>query len=209
MFDQCSAEGKKQSVISWETTLAAVSNAINNLPVARCEGSTAATRDELDVLTRNRILLGRNNMRSPGLAVSVSGQNPMKLLSKLQEINTKFYETLMKNISEFIATPKWFSSEQCCRVGDVVLFLASEGAMTEQWHLAIVCKKISVEGNPAQFQLKYRNAGEKTFRKTDRSARELTVIHSVHDLDFNTTEHWWEFKTSAQFAVHCHTPLQN
>ena len=54
-----------KSILDWETTFSYVSNFINNLPMARMTNSRSLSSDISEILTPNRLLLGKNNQRSP------------------------------------------------------------------------------------------------------------------------------------------------
>ena len=86
MFSDSEAMQEKQSILSWETTFQFISNSINNLPIARTSHSTGASRGELDhVLSANRILIGRNNFRSPEVLFDISG-DPLNHLERNHKI---------------------------------------------------------------------------------------------------------------------------
>ena len=76
-----------QSPLMWETTFARISNALNDLPIAK-GGNTRVASDSFDVITPNRLLLGRNNMRGlsgDGIDIETSA-NLQKLLARSHEI---------------------------------------------------------------------------------------------------------------------------
>ena len=187
IFAQQSVKQLKQSLLSWETTLASVANFINNLPMARLSGATNSTR-EIDILTRNRLLLGRNNYRSPDGDFFVPGQ-PAQRLDQIKEINGFFYRKLMENISEFIDYPKWYDSDKDVEEGDVVIFMSEEKDMAIVWTIGMVDSRESAPTMPGKWKIRYYNASEAFARFTVRSSRELVVIHSVLDLDYNSEEH--------------------
>ena len=54
---------QRLSVLQWETVSAEVLNAINDLPLAL--GNIVSDFENMDVITTNRLKLGRNNERSP------------------------------------------------------------------------------------------------------------------------------------------------
>ena len=54
---------QRLSVLQWETISAEVSNATNDLPLAL--GNIVSDFENMDVITTNRLKLGRNNERSP------------------------------------------------------------------------------------------------------------------------------------------------
>ena len=52
-------------MVQWETLGQQISNSINNLPIGLGLGNKCDMLENLDLLTPNRLLLGRNNNRSP------------------------------------------------------------------------------------------------------------------------------------------------
>ena len=62
-----SVHNARLSVIQWE-----ISNTINDLPVAI--GNETEDLENLDLITPNRIRLGRNNSRSPIGPVEITGK---------------------------------------------------------------------------------------------------------------------------------------
>ena len=189
----------RQSIISWETTLGALTNDINNLPLARTEVSTQSNRGEFEILTRNRLLLGRNNYRSPDGKFSVDG-NPMKLLENILEINTYFYLTIVRNLAEWVPQPKWHRNTRDCNTGDVVAFRFKEGAMVEIWRLGVIGNKLSKEGGPGKWEVKYKNLGDVEYTVTPRSSREITVVHRIGELDYNTEDAYLEITADIAYS---------
>ncbi|HIM99666.1 MAG TPA: hypothetical protein EYM61_00620 [Deltaproteobacteria bacterium] len=201
VFRENQLEAQKQSIISWETTLAFVANTLNNLPIARVasSGQVQADRDELEVITKNRLLLGRNNNRSPEGDFEISC--PGRRLDKIREINRTWYRALLENLGAFVPIPKWFKSSEDCKVGDLVMFLVREGEIIVKWQLGILVKRLSKEDSPVVWEVRYKNASEEVFRKTPRSIRELTVVHSQDDLEYNSSEHFWSYFVSTNFFM--------
>ena len=60
-----------QTALEWETLFAKIANAINDLPIAK--GNCSNVKDlGFEMITPNRLLLGRNNFRSlegPGMVI--------------------------------------------------------------------------------------------------------------------------------------------
>ena len=54
---------ERLSIFQWETLAAEISNSINNLPLTI--GNITGDLENLDLITPNRLQLGRNNDRSP------------------------------------------------------------------------------------------------------------------------------------------------
>ena len=192
----------KNSVLGWETLFAIVANTINNVPIARIASSTTSSRGEADeILTPNRLLLGRNNFRSLE-RIDRSGTNLDKVTEKHHEIQKLFFELLLKNIFELVPQPKWFKNDEDLKIDDVVLFIYKESAYTSEhhWRLGRVNKIISTE-KPIKVSIEYKNNNETKFRHTERTSRELVVIHRTTDLDYNTRSHHEILFTLAHFSL--------
>ena len=74
---------QRLSVLQWETISAEVSNAINDLPLAL--GNIVSNFENMDLITPNRLKLGRNNKRSPVSPMKVVG-NHLKVLEENKKI---------------------------------------------------------------------------------------------------------------------------
>ena len=62
---ELSMANERLSVLEWETLSADIANTINDLPLAL--GNITGDFEQIDLLTQNRLLLGRDNDRSPTL----------------------------------------------------------------------------------------------------------------------------------------------
>ena len=76
----------------WETTFAQIANALNDLPIAKSNNSNSQT-ERFDVITLNRLLLGRNNrrgLRGEGIGFKASA-NLQKVLAQSHAIFGAWY----------------------------------------------------------------------------------------------------------------------
>ena len=179
--------------------MAMAANAINNLPIAHT--GTHEQQEEIDAVSRNRLLIGRNNTRSPEGDITVKGLTLEKQLEKVKEINTEVFRIIMENLGQFIDRPKWHTNTESLEIGDVVVFRHKEGDSAETWLLGRVERRFRKDGEPDQFLIKHKNAAENVFRHTKRIARELCLVHSIHDVDFNCEEHLWEYTTARAYYL--------
>ena len=150
----------KHSVLGWETLFASFANMINNLPIARTNSSTQGNRGEADeILTPNRLILGRNNVRSLE-KLDRSGTDLDGIFEKNLKIQRNFYELLMKNVFELVPQPKWYKSDNYLKVGDIVLYVHKESAYTSDhfWRLGRV-REIIAKTKPVKAVIEYRNVG--------------------------------------------------
>ena len=176
-------QGARLSVLEWETLCAEISNSINNLPVAI--GNETEELESLDLITPNRLRLGRNNSRSPVGPLELTGKVD-RLLTLKTEVFQSWWETwLVSAPPKLVPHPKWFKSDEDLQVGDVVLFDKGEGSLVGEYHYGMVEETfVRKDDRVCSVRLRYRNAEEGTgFRTTKRAARGLVVIHRVDEID--------------------------
>ena len=100
---------ERLSIIQWETLLASIANTVNNLPLGL--GNKVYCIENLDLITPNRLLLGRNNQRSPTSTLTLVDD-----YSKILETNDKIFKSwfkfwLVSCVPELIQVTKWFKSD--------------------------------------------------------------------------------------------------
>ena len=103
-----------QSPKMWETTFARVAYALNDLPIAKGNTHSGTVMDNFDIITPNRILLGRNKKRGmSGEGIDFeSSANLQRLLAGRQEIFSMWYHLYIEIIHLLNATPgKWKRSD--------------------------------------------------------------------------------------------------
>ena len=101
-----SISNERLSVMQWETIASTISNAINNLPLAL--GSIKADFESMDLITPNRLLLGRNNDRCPVGPVLVSGDYDKIIRDNERIYNAWFENWLVSHVPKLMDHPKWF-----------------------------------------------------------------------------------------------------
>ena len=179
---------KKLSMIQWETLGLQVSNSINNLPIGL--GSKTELLESLDILTPNRLILGRNNDRSPTAPLEVSHDLRRIVASNNDIYRSWFQEWLISHVPSLIDQPKWFVSDRSIAIGDVVLFLKSERQFDLQYQYGLVVKTYeSKDGLIRSVEVEYQNPGESVKRRTNRGVRDLVVIHQVDEVGISKELH--------------------
>ena len=176
---------QRLSLIQWETFTAEIANAINNLPIGL--RNKVAELEKADLLTPNRLKLGRNNNRSPEGTLLVTGI-PGKFIKENETIFNSWFETwLISYVPTLMIHPKWFKDDIDVKIGDVVLFLKKESELSATYQYGMIHKiKASKDGKIRTVVVKYRNALEDTDRFTDRAVRSLVIIHPVDELSILT-----------------------
>ena len=169
------------SIIQWETLGQQIANSINNMPIGL--GNKTESLESLDILTPNRLILGRNNNRNP--------TQPLELKEDLRgiiESNKKIFEAwfrewLTSYVPTLVERPKWFVTERNICVGDIVLFLKSEQEFNQQYQYGKVTVTYeSKDGIVRVVEVQYQNASENVKRSTKRSVRDLVVIHQYDEI---------------------------
>ena len=86
-------QNERLSILQWETICAVIANSINDLPIAI---GNLIDVENMDLITPNRLLLGRNNDRSP-TGDSIISLNPTKLLDQNSRIYDAWFESWLLN----------------------------------------------------------------------------------------------------------------
>ena len=173
--------GHRLSIIDWETLGDQIANAINNLPIG--VGNLCRDLENIDLITPNRLLLARNNNRSPAGTLEVT-HDVSKLIEQNDNIFKVWFQAWVTSCVQHLTfQPKWFKSDEDIKVGDVVLFLKSDKEFEKLYQYGLIC-----EIHPGRDQrirrvtVEYQNKDEKTRRKVSRGTREIVVIHPVGEL---------------------------
>ena len=133
---------------------------------------------DVDILTPNRLILGRNNNRNPTEPLKIE-----KDIRRIIESNNKIFEVWFKEwltsyVPSLVEKPKWFITEKNVSIGDVILFLKSEKEFDRQYQYGIIIDYIkSRDAIIRTVEIEYRNHNENMKRRTRRGVRDLIVIH--------------------------------
>ena len=176
--------------IQWECLFAKISNAIGNLPIARGDTSNE-TNLGFEIITPNRLLMGRNNYRSlegAGITLDMS-YNLTSLLDRNREIYKNWFEIFISNIHLLDLRPnKWLKSSRSPVKDDIVLFIYNDSGCSKNeitWKLgkviAVTRRKVSIA---------YSNKGSNAKCTMVRSVRDISIIYSVGELMINTQAHF-------------------
>ena len=177
-----SVTNERLSIVQWETLMAQISNSINNLPIGL--KNRRSNLENLDLLTPNRLILGRNNERCPNKPLILCPDHKKMLETNLNIFRAWFDAWIISYVPTLVERPKWHTSNGSIQVGDVILFLKSEKEYDLQYQYGIVSKvQPGKDGRVRKVEVEYRNFNEGVSRKTQRTVRELVIIHPVDELD--------------------------
>ena len=172
---------EKLSVLQWETVGAEVANTMNDMPLAL--GNATSDFEIADLITPNRLKMGRNNSRSPDGALMVT-TNPTKFMESNKNIfNSWFSSWLLSYVPKLMYQPKWFVTTHHLKKNDVILFLKNDSLLETKYQYGIVHEIFeNRDGYIRKANIRYRNSNENNDRYTCRAVRELIVIHKVDEI---------------------------
>ena len=173
---------QRLSILQWETLVSSIANSINNMPLAL--KGIVGDLENLDILTPNRLKLGRNNERSPVEPVQLIS-NPSKLIEENRKIFDSWFENwLLSHVPKLLKQEKWFTTSDEIKIGDIVLFLKNDSKICSTYQYGkVISIEFSSDGLARHANVRYMNANEKVFRETRRSTRNLIIIKHVDEVD--------------------------
>ena len=154
--------------------------------------------DITEIITANRLLLGRNNFRSLSHVLEEEGVTYKDRLSRNDMINKSWQTLLQRLIPDLSERPKWHKSSSIQpEVGDYVFFChreSSAGGEHEEWKVGLVIKIEESESSPStsKYYLEYRQVIKQKNKKpedwkvaiqvTDRHMRDLVLLFTEAEL---------------------------
>jgi hypothetical protein len=185
------------TALQWETVFAKMSSEIDDLPIARADGSSG---DELgwDLLTPNKLKLGRSNNRAIEGPMMVSLQNgPTNLLKKIRDIQSYWYQLLLDRLSHLIPSPNKWNRSDTVSLGDIVVFRLKDNtnAKLEKW---VVGKVSDIQKDGRRILCSYPTYIPKTekvrYTSVHRSPRDLCIVSAASDIPLNSKEYFDRIK---------------
>ena len=161
------------SILGWETVFARVASAIDDVPIAR--GSASAASDlGWEIITPNRLKLGRNNYRQLEGPVILEGGLSQQL-RRNRLITAKWYELFIERISLLVPPPKVEHDRQP-ELGDVVLFVHQDPNYKKlwTWKLGLIVEKVS----RTTYKIRYSVGGDIT-RFLEQAVGQISIIVPV------------------------------
>ena len=163
-----------------------IANSINNHPI----GIKNKTDDleYLDLITPNRLILGRNNERSPNAPVRICNDHRSLIEQNAKIFKAWFKAWLISYLPSLVERQKWHTSDREILVGDIVLFLKSEKKYDEQYQYGMISNVFRGQDDQVRkVEVQYKNSSENTKRTTTRGVRDLVVIFPIDELDIYET----------------------
>ena len=180
-LDICT-RNERLSTIQWESLMQQIANSVNNAPIG--VKNKVENLENLDILTPNRLLLGRNNNRCPNSPVEITNDYRRIIETNANIFKAWFNAWLTSHVPTIVERPKWHTSDPKVKVGDVILFLKSEQQFDIQYQYGIVSSVFEGrDGHVRDVEIEYRNHNEDIRRKTRRGVRDIVMIHPIDELD--------------------------
>ena len=177
-----SCQNERLSILQRETVSSEIVNAVNYLPLAL--GNVVNDHENMDLLTPNRLKLGRNNERSPVSPISIAGNLSDIMKTEKTIFNNWFVTWLVNHVPNLMHQPKWFQSNCYIKVCDIVLFIKHESTITNKYQYGMIHEVLpSRDGIIQKVVVKYRNDQENVDRFTTHAVLELMLIHPVDELN--------------------------
>lgn len=174
------------TIISWETLFSKIANDIDNLPI--CRGSVSSAQDfGFDIITPNRLKLGRNNHRSLDDGFILDGNTEVELLERNRKLQTVWYQVLLDRLHHLIPKCKKWSKTDTVVIGDIVVFVHTDSGIEKRWSW-FLGKVVGISGRSLNIQ--YFGPGKKKKLYVSRNPRQVSKIHSAGDLPVNTLDYY-------------------
>jgi hypothetical protein len=165
------------TLLGWETVFLRVADQIDDLPIAR--GSDRAPTDlGWEIITPNRLKLGRNNFRQLEGTVILSNA-PQTQLERNRLCQERWYELFIERIHLLI--PKAERQETVVlQPDDVVLFVFQDAGIPRMWiwRLGVIVRQVS----RSTYEIRYISVPGGPPRLILRDARHICLVHGSDEI---------------------------
>ena len=178
--------------LQWETLFAKISSMIDDVPLAKCANSNV-NDPGWDIITANRLKLGRNNNRSLEGWIDLSkGAGAIALLRRNQELQKVWYQMLIDKIHHLIPRPSKWNKTDKINVGDIVLFIYTENAAMgkDVWKLGRVESIPSKSKIVISFPGLVGSKGLPKLKTITRSPRNISIISAAGEVELNSRKYF-------------------
>ena len=185
-----------KTAVQWETVFARIASTIDDLPLAKGNTSNVSCIG-FEIITPNRLKLGRNNNRvMDGLGITVD-MNPSftKILDNNRSIYQWWFQLFIDNIHYLTLKPDiWRESSRLPIMNDIVLFLyndSGQGKEPDTWKLGKVVS-VSSRKVTVSFSGRQSKSAVASMRTLERSMRDVSILFSADEFRINTNDHFNE-----------------
>jgi len=175
------------TILGWETVFSKIASAVDDLPMARGDSSSASDMS-WEIITPNRLKLGRNNHRQLEGRV-ILNNCPQTQLERNQVLTARWYEIFIQRIHLLIPPPR-VEHDRLPRNGDIVLFVHQDPNFKKLWvwRLGKIVEQVSRSTFRIQYSLGEGGGGGEP-RFVERAVTQISLIVpvdqvSLHHPDF-------------------------
>ena len=168
----------------------AVASLMDDIPMAKGR-PTNAKEFAYEILSPNRLKMGRNNSRSLHMGISLKDQTlPSDLLERGRKTMELYYKLMLERVFELTMGPdKWKGKKVTQpKVDDIVLFVLTDGATGKEWKLGRVTqvedRKVTIIHFGSQ-----KEGGIQSMKISTRSFRDIAVIVQEDEVPLNSNEY--------------------
>ena len=175
-------EGRKMSVLEFESAFSYVANQINCLPLATL--SNYDSYDLCDIITPSRIVAGLNTNNVNAGPIQLA--KPSQMIKNLTEIQQAWLEQLETHIlPRLIPKPANFKvTTHQPKIGDLVVFRKRDSTISnDNWTIGRITRATPGRDRLIRrIEIQYKNHGESTFRTTDRALRSCAILYTEDEI---------------------------
>ena len=138
----------------------------------------------MDLITPNRLHLGRNNDRSPVSPLKISGST-QKIIEEKKKIFSSWFEVwLISHVPKLMHQPRWFRRDRDIKICNVVLFTKKDGSVSSRYQYGMVHEiEPSRDGLIRKVVVKYRNNNGNVDQFTTWAVCKLVIIHPIDEVN--------------------------
>ena len=184
------------TALQWETVFSKIASKLDDLPLAKGNTSNVSAVG-FEIITPNRLKLGRNNNRSlDGAGIKVElNPNFTRILERNRGVYQDWLQMFIDNIHLLTFKPDlWRNSSRLPIMDDIVLFVYNDsghGKESIDWKVgrivAVKDKKVSIS-----FLGGEGNAKSRKLHTLERSIRDVSIVFSSDEFMINTVDHYEE-----------------
>ena len=182
------SKAKAMTTISWETLFARIANEVDNIPI--CKGNSSNVKDlGFDIITPNRLKLGRNNSRALDESYLLIPETEVELLDACRNYQKVWYQILVDRLHHLIPKSKKWQNTDSVETGDIVVFVHDDSHVPKHWTW-FLGRVIGKQERKLIIEYFAGSKGEKTKMTVHRNPRQVAKIHEAKDIPVNTQEYY-------------------
>ena len=199
MLEKLSVKAEtSMTAVQWETLFAKISSQIDDIPIAKCS-NTNAVDPGWDIITANRLKLGRNNFRSLEGSFNLQKSTGITgLLRRNQQIQKLWYQMLLDRIHHLIPRPTKWSKSDVINIDDICLFTHTDNPSlgVDIWKLGRVVELPSKNKVVLEYASNTTsgNYGLLKLKQIVRSPRNISIISAAGDVNLNSRKYFEQLK---------------